>query len=100
MIKVHLLLLASLVMISCQSKTADNKNSSDPKTAAVSGDVKVHTCTAACKDNNHIYQHNEIGHTCSSDCGKPHVCSDQCRDQTHVYAHGEVGHYCMCTPGS
>jgi len=100
MFKVYILLFAAMMAVSCKSKTADNKVPGDAKTTTVSTEVKVHTCTAACKDNNHLFQHNEIGHTCSSDCGRPHVCSDKCKGQTHVYAHGEVGHYCMCTPAS
>ncbi len=93
--------LAIVISFSCNNEKAETgKETNVPGGKTVSAKVKAHECTAACKDGNHSFMHNEVGHTCSSDCGTPHVCGDQCKDATHVYAHGEVGHYCMCTPGS
>lgn len=91
----------AVFFFACNSKKTETKKETNmEKTAAVSAKVKVHECSAACTGENHVFMHNEIGHTCSSDCGNPHVCTDKCGDNSHVYAHGEVGHYCLCTPGS
>ena len=92
-------LLLAATLFSCTS-SGEEKSASGGKTdAETSGVVKVHQCTETCKAGEHQFAHNEVGHTCSSDCGRPHQCAEQCSGDTHVYAHGEVSHYCMCVPG-
>lgn len=92
------LLMGFFTLASCNNEKKQ-VNTPETKNGAVQAsakDIKTHECTAACKDGNHLYIHNEIGHTCSTDCGRPHVCAGQCKNGSHVYAHGEVGHYCIC----
>lgn len=72
-------------------KVEDPAKSSGAQTAAA---VTAHSCSADCKDGNHAYAHNQVGHTCTDACGAAHVCKDQCKDGKHVYAHGEAGHTC------
>lgn len=73
---------------------ASQKVENTPAAAQTASLVKAHVCGADCKDGNHLYAHNEVGHTCTDACGKAHVCGAECKDGKHLYAHGESGHTC------
>ncbi len=107
-----LALFAALSIISCNSEKKDDK--ADAKTDApqkvetpgtpaqaqtASAAVTAHVCGAECKDGNHLYAHNEVGHTCTDVCGTTHNCGTTCKAGEHIFAHGESGHTCTegCT---
>lgn len=104
-----LLLVATLGFVACDSdKKTDKADATEgaekietpaaPATPAAMAAV-AHVCGADCKDGNHIFAHNEVGHTCTKACGVAHGCTDKCVDGNHMYAHGEAGHTCTeeCT---
>lgn len=65
-----------------------------PSTPAAASFAVAHSCGAECKEGNHNYAHNEVGHTCTEACGTVHACGANCKDGNHSYAHGESGHTC------
>ncbi|MDZ4796454.1 MAG: hypothetical protein SGI83_19460 [Bacteroidota bacterium] len=76
-------------------KVEDPSKPAEAQTAV----TKIHSCGADCKDGNHVYAHNQVGHTCTDVCGAAHVCVAKCKDGQHEYVHGESGHTCTddCT---
>lgn len=102
-----LVLIAALSFVACNNeKKADSAEATDkletpaaPATPVAMAAV-AHVCGTDCKDGNHMFAHNEVGHTCTEACGAAHVCTDKCADGVnHMYAHGEAGHTCTeaCT---
>lgn len=83
---------------------ADKIETTVKDAASSTTQLAVHTCTAACKDDNHLFVHGEQGHTCSEACmkstGRPHSCTEKCSDGSHTFAHGEDGHSCTTDCGN
>lgn len=98
-----LVIFAALSITACKNEKKDDKSPSQPDAAqkvedpskpaqAQTAAVVAHACGADCKDGQHAYAHNEVGHTCTEACGTAHVCGTKCKDGKHEYAHGEAGH--------
>jgi hypothetical protein len=104
-----MVLFAALSFVACNNEKKGDKadvktdtkveDPSKPAEAQTASLVKAHACGAECKDGNHVYAHNEVGHTCTDACGTTHACGTKCKDGQHTYAHGESGHTCTddCT---
>jgi len=100
-----LLIVAALGFVACDSDKKTDKAEVEgtekvetpgaPATPAAVMAAVAHVCGSDCKDGNHMYAHNEVGHTCTEACGAAHTCADKCKDgANHKYAHGEAGHTC------
>jgi len=96
-----LVLIGALSFVACNNeKKADTAEKTDgtekveTSIAPAAMAVTAHVCSAECKEGNHMFAHNEVGHTCTEACGAAHVCTDKCTDGNHMQAHGEVGHTC------
>ena len=102
-----LAIVAALSFMACNNEKKDDKaetktdapqkvetpGAASSATTAVAV-TKAHVCDANCKDGQHVYAHNEVGHTCTAACGNEHACTAACKDGSHTYAHGEIGHTC------
>ncbi len=102
-----LVLVAALSFVACNNEkkadTAETKDGTEqmdaPTAPAAMMAAVAHVCTDKCTEGNHMYAHNEVGHTCTEACGAAHVCTEKCSEGNHMYAHGEAGHTCSeeCT---
>ncbi len=108
-----LVITAVFSLIACKNDKKEDKSAADgtdkiettiKDAASSTTQLAVHTCTAACKGDSHLYVHGEEGHTCSEACmkstGRPHSCTAKCSDGNHTYLHGEDGHTCTADCGN
>lgn len=72
------------------------------QTAPKEAKMKKHECSAACKQDKHMYAHGEEKHKCDKSCSMPatkelkdHTCTATCKKEGKcTMAHGEKGHSC------